>query len=119
MANSLSLKLYLATRARADPAARRTAARDDSVREKERMGEASHARPDGPLIWIHSGQDRHALAAREFAHRLRLERDELRFLFTTAADRRRDSEPGMITQFAPDDSIPAIRRFLDLSLIHI
>lgn len=118
MGNSLSLKLYLATRARSDRAARRAIAQtparpDDAMLERERAGHASAERPKGPLIWVHSGQDRHALAARELAHRLRLEREELNFVFTTTAKRRRDSEPGTASQLAPDDSLPAIRRFLD------
>ncbi|MDF0602475.1 glycosyltransferase N-terminal domain-containing protein [Psychromarinibacter sp. C21-152] len=118
MGKSLSLKLYLATRARSDRAARRAMARatpaeDGASPEKERAGHATVQRPPGPVIWVHSGQDRHALAARELAHRLRMEREELSFVFTTSAARRRASLPGMASQIAPDESLPAIRRFLN------
>lgn len=113
MGNPLSLKLYLATRARSGRAAQQAAPRDPQDPDNERLGHATLPRPEGPLIWVHSGQDRHALAARELAHRLWLERDDLQFLFTTSARRRRESRPRMAAQFAPDDAIPAIRRFLN------
>ncbi|WP_172300353.1 3-deoxy-D-manno-octulosonic acid transferase [Pseudoruegeria sp. HB172150] len=117
MANSIPLKLYLATRARSERGTRRALARgdtpeDEKAQEHERLGHAGIERPDGPLIWIHSGQDRHALAARELANRLRAEREELNFLFTTSARARRDSEEHLISQFAPDEYVPAIRSFL-------
>ncbi|MDJ0825007.1 MAG: glycosyltransferase N-terminal domain-containing protein [Rhodobacter sp.] len=116
MGNSLSLALYLATRVRGDRALRRSLAENDEdakTQRKERLGYASAPRPDGPLIWIHSGQDRHALAARELAQRLRTERPDLQFLLTTIANKRKDSEAYMSVQFAPDENRAAIRRFLD------
>ena len=118
MANSLSLKLYLATRARSRRAARKPAATRDGadaarVMAGERNGEASAPRPDGPLLWIHTGQDSHALAARELAHRLRTERAELNILFTTTAEKRRDSTPDALSQLAPTDALSPVRRFLD------
>lgn len=117
MSKSLTLALYLATRARSDRAARRSSKTADEVEktyENERLGYASAARDaDGPLIWFHTGQDRHALAARELAKRMKSERDDLSFLLTTGAKKRRDSEGYMTAQLVPDDILPAIRRFLD------
>lgn len=120
MGNSLTLALYLATRARSDRAARRTlkadaAAGDGRQRERlgERLGETTAARPaGGPLVWIHTGADRHGLAARELAVRMRADRADLSFLLTTGADRRKASDTGLISQLAPDDALPAVRRFL-------
>ncbi len=118
MANSLSLKLYLATRARSRRAARKPVAPQDGAETArilagERNGEASAPRPKGPLLWIHTGQDSHALAARELAHRLRSERSELNILFTTTAEKRRDGTRDALSQLAPDDASPPVRRFLD------
>ncbi len=113
MGNSLALKLYLATRARAARAAPNAPVSDPQDPDNERLGHATLDRPPGPLVWVHSGQDRHALAARELAGRLRLERGDLSFLFTTSGTRRRAGTPGMASQFAPDDAAAPVRRFLD------
>lgn len=116
MGKPLSLRLYLASRARRDRAERRElaeAGEDGKTQEKERLGLPTELRQDGPLVWVHSGQDRHALAARELAHRLRLERPDVRFLLTTSAKRRKETEPWLTAQFAPDENRTAIRRFLD------
>ncbi|MCG6904850.1 MAG: 3-deoxy-D-manno-octulosonic acid transferase [Rhodobacter sp.] len=117
MVKSLTLALYLATRARSDRAARRSAATGTESGENhdnERLGEASDVRPEGgSLIWFHTGHDRHALAARELAGRMKSERDDLCFLFTTHAEKRRKSEPGLFSQLVPDDAMPNVRRFLD------
>lgn len=116
MNNSLSLRLYLASRARRDAAGRRElaeAGEEGKTQERERLGQATEARADGPLIWIHTGADRHALAARELAHRLRAERPDLLFLLTTSAKKRKASEGYMAAQFAPDENRSAIRGFLD------
>jgi 3-deoxy-D-manno-octulosonic-acid transferase len=117
MAGPLALKLYLATRARSDRGVRRRLSRDldDGAQalERERLGEASAPRPDGPLVWVHTGRDRHGLAARELAHRMRLEHPELSFLFTTGAQKRRVTEAALPSQLAPADNLPAVRRFLD------
>lgn len=119
MARSVALRLYLAARARADRAARKDRDRPapgpgaPPGREAERLGEATQKRPDGPLVWVHSGTDPAAAAARELARRIRQERDDLSFLFTTCADTRRDPAPEFPSQFVPDESMPAIRAFFD------
>ena len=107
MSKSLSLAFYLATRARSDRG-------PDSANGKtpERLGQISENRPEGPLIWFHTGQDRQADSVREFARRLCAEREDLTILLTTGAPDRRASEPHVISQFAPDESLSAVRRFL-------
>jgi len=47
------------------------------------------------------------------AHRLKSEREELSFLLTTGAAVRPESRDGLIAQFAPDDNLPGVQRFLD------
>lgn len=116
MTKSLSLALYLATKARRGGG--RASGEDDRVdaediaRQPEREGRTAKARPAGPLIWVHTGGDRQGDAVREFAQRLSAEREDVSVLLTTAAATRRASEPGRISQLAPDEALPAIRRFL-------
>lgn len=118
MTRSISLALYLATKARRDRASARAEADksltdEDKLREAERLGQYATPRPEGPLIWFHTGRDAEAHAVREFAQRLQTERDEVSVLLTTGAETRPDSRPGTICQFAPEESLPAIRGFLD------
>ena len=109
MAKTLRLALHLATRARAD---RRLEKEADSA-AKERHGSSDVARPAGPLVWFHNGADAQSAATTELAKRILNERDDLNFLITTTADTRRQSDGHCIHQFCPDDTIPAVRRFLD------
>lgn len=118
MAKSISLALYLASKARQDRATRRgdesnPLTEQDKLREAERLGTYRKPRPKGPLIWFHTGRDPQAIAIRELANRLRSERDDFSFLLTTDAEKRIDSKPYMTSQFAPDEALQAIRRFLD------
>ena len=66
MAKPLRLALYLATKARRDKPV------DPSLGEvgRERLGYATVARPDGPLIWFHAGSDASAPALKELSVRL-------------------------------------------------
>lgn len=117
MAKSLSLALYLAAKARRDRAARggdpdKPLTELQKSHAAERSGAASEPRPKGPLIWFHTGQDAPATPVRDFARRLQNERDDLQILLTTSAENRPDSTPYVITQFAPDETLPAIRSFL-------
>lgn len=118
MTRSISLALYLATKARRDRAAAQSGAdgprtEEDRVREAERLGQYVTPRPEGPLIWFHTGRDNEAQAVRGFVQRLQAERDDVTVLLTTGADCRADSDPGAIWQFAPEESLPAIGAFLD------
>ncbi len=117
MPKSLSLALYLAAQARRDRAANRDVAsssltEEQKAREAERVGVISKPRPKGPLIWFHTGQDPRATAVREFATRLLSERDELSILLTTSAEDRDASTPSLTSQFAPDETLAAVRRFI-------
>ena len=56
---------------------------EDAARTGERRGHATVPRPDGPLVWLHAGNEGEALGFPELIDRLRDERDELHFLVTT------------------------------------
>ncbi len=98
MANSLSLALYLATRKRGKPLD---------------YSDTFPMRPDGPLIWFHTGQDLQALGVREFAGRLKSEREDLNFLLTSDVEMETKSEPYMILHIIPDEASQDIQTFLD------
>ncbi len=87
------------------------------VRDPERRGVASVARPDGPLIWIHSAGRGEATAAGALAAGLREQGFGGTILATTfspsglgAVDAVAD---GAIAQLAPADDVGCVRRFLD------
>ncbi len=79
----------------------------------EKAGNATDTRPAGPLIWFHTGTDAAATSPTELARRMLSERSDLNFLLTTTADTRRPSEAPLHAQFCPDDTVPAVRNFLD------
>ncbi len=114
MPKSLSLALYLATKARQPTP---VSAQDVDIKEKnralEKAGEGTEPRPQGPLIWFHTGADAPAASPTELARRMLSERGDLNFLLTTTADARRPVEPHLHAQFCPDDTVPAVRKFLD------
>ena len=114
MPKSLSLALYLATKARkthvvpvegVDPTGKSWAL--------ERAGEVAEPRPNGPLIWFHTGTDAPATSPTELARRMLSERRELNFLLTTTADTRRPSDTPLHAQFCPEDTVPSVRKFLE------
>lgn len=114
MHQPLSLRLYLVAHSRPERSLRRAADREDASKvAQERLGTATIGRPDGPVIWIHTGKDPDGFAARDFGRRLWQERGDVAVLITTdASRRRRDVEEPLLSQFAPSESVPAIRRFL-------
>lgn len=59
--------------------------REDAARGTERLGLSEVPRPEGPLVWLHAGNEGEALGFPELVDRLLEERDELNFLVTTAA----------------------------------
>ena len=61
----------------------RAQGREHPRRSDERLGRSGTTRPDGPLIWLHAGQESAALDQVALMERLRLEREELNFLLTT------------------------------------
>ncbi len=54
------------------------------LRCRERLGETKTERPEGPLVWIHCNSEEAALGNLPLVGRMRLERDDLNFLITTA-----------------------------------
>ncbi|KMW59285.1 3-deoxy-D-manno-octulosonic-acid transferase [Candidatus Rhodobacter oscarellae] len=64
-------------------------------------------------MWLHSGADAEALAARELAKRMLAEREDLHFLLTTSATERLPSDDRILCQYAPEETQPSVRRFLD------
>jgi 3-deoxy-D-manno-octulosonic-acid transferase len=120
----LSLRLYGAAIALAEPAAPRLLARrarrgkEDPARLGERLGRASVPRPAGGLVWIHAVSVGESLSHLPLVERFRRERSDLVVLVTsgtrTSAELlgRRLPE-GVIHQYAPIDAPGAVRRFLD------
>lgn len=98
---------------------RRRAARgkEDPARVGERLGRASQARPDGPLVWLHGVSVGEAASLLPLADALRVRRPDLTLLVTSgtvtaAAMLARRLPEGAIHQYAPVDTPAAVRRFL-------
>jgi 3-deoxy-D-manno-octulosonic-acid transferase len=118
----LSLALYAAATGLAEPLApailRRRAQRgkEDPARIGERLGNASVARPPGPLVWLHGVSVGESLSLLPLAEALA--RPGLTLLVTSGT--RTSAEllakrlpPGAIHQYAPVDGPGAVRQFLD------
>jgi 3-deoxy-D-manno-octulosonic-acid transferase len=107
-ATTFRLALYLATRARSegryDP---------DDPDARERHAREMPPRPDGPLVWVHTGGDAEARAVREMAQRVLSERGDVAFLLTTSAGQRAEAQDKIQSQYIPADTTGAARRFLD------
>ena len=118
------LRLYLAV-SRALPliaplVLRRRLARgkEDPARWREKLGQASAARPDGPLIWLHAVGLGEVLALRGLIGALALQRPELWFLVTSttraSATVLAANLPGRtLHQFLPLDAPGYLGAFLD------
>jgi 3-deoxy-D-manno-octulosonic-acid transferase len=97
---------------------RRARGKEDTTRFGERFGHAGAPRPDGNLVWIHGSSVGEAVSALPLIERLLSERPDLWILVTTgtvtSAGIMGDRLPeGVIHQFLPIDSLPAVRRFFD------
>lgn len=115
------LRLYgLASRLLLRPAYRRAARRlgeqgVPAARQRERLGEASAARPEGRLAWFHAASVGESLSVLPLVERLA---PQARVLVTTgtaasAEVMARRLPPGAIHQFAPLDAAGPVGRFLD------
>jgi 3-deoxy-D-manno-octulosonic-acid transferase len=92
--------------------------KEDAARLGERLGRASVARPDGPLVWIHAVSVGESLSVLPLVERLRERRPDIAVLVTsgtvTSAELLAKRLPRVaIHQFAPLDTPGASRRFLD------
>ncbi len=120
----MSLALYRAVTMAAAPLIRRylsgraARGREDPARINERYGEASIARPDGQVIWIHGASVGEALSMLSLIERLVSENPTLNILMTTgtvtSAKLLAERAPAkVIHQYVPLDRIAWVRRFLD------
>jgi 3-deoxy-D-manno-octulosonic-acid transferase len=115
----VTLALYRGVMRALSPALLRARARrgkEDPARLAERNGEASRARPEGTLIWIHGASVGESLAALPLVSAL-LQRPERTVLVTTGtrSSARLMQErlpPGALHQYVPIDSGAFVRRFL-------
>lgn len=121
---SLALSAYRAATGLLQPLApallRRRAARgrEDPARLGERLGQASVARPEGPLVWLHGVSVGESLSALPVVERLCRERPDAAILVTSgtttsAALLARRLPDGVIHQYAPVDAPDAVAGFLD------
>jgi 3-deoxy-D-manno-octulosonic-acid transferase len=98
--------------------ARARRGKEDPSRLPERLGQATHARPAGPLAWLHGVSVGETQSLLPLVAALRARRPELNLLVTsgtvTAAQLLAQRLPeGVIHQFAPVDAPGAVKRFLD------
>ncbi|AKS46879.1 3-deoxy-D-manno-octulosonic-acid transferase [Octadecabacter temperatus] len=59
--------------------------KEDPARWREKLGETSAIRPDGPLVWMHGVGVGEVMALRGLIEHLALERADLQFLVTSSA----------------------------------
>ncbi len=104
------LRVYLARRVRQG--------KEDPARLCERFGEATVARPPGPLVWLHAASVGESLSLLPLIEVLRRREPGLNVLVTTgtATSGRilgQRLPPGVIHQFNPADRVAWVNRFLD------
>ncbi|HEY0832885.1 MAG TPA: glycosyltransferase N-terminal domain-containing protein, partial [Azospirillum sp.] len=97
---------------------RRAAGKEDPQRQAERLGHASHPRPDGPLVWFHAASVGEANSILVLVDRLLERAPDLTVLLTTgtvtsAALMGRRLPARAIHQYVPVDLPDAVARFLD------
>ncbi len=121
---SAALKTYRALSVALGPAigfylARRLArGKEDRERIAERSGHASHARPMGPLVWVHAASVGEAVSMLSLIDRLLVERQKLSVLVTTGTVTSARLLASRLPrdrawhQYVPVDRPAAVRRFL-------
>ncbi len=92
--------------------------KEDPVRWRERLGQTTMTRPDGPVVWFHGVSVGESLSALPVIERLRAERPDLSVVITTATTTSAEIlsqrlPQGVIHQFAPVDTPQAAAAFLD------
>jgi 3-deoxy-D-manno-octulosonic-acid transferase len=98
--------------------ARAEKGKEDPARLGERLGRASRARPEGPLVWLHGVSVGETQSLLPLIAALRARRPDLALLVTsgtvTSAELLARRLPqDVIHQFAPLDAPAAVGRFLD------
>ncbi len=124
MTKGALLRLYLAALVLAAPLLRRHLARrlargkEDPVRWREKLGQASVPRPVGPLIWLHAVGVGEVLALPALVRAVQRQRPGVQVLITSstrtsAAALAPNLPAGVLHQFLPLDAAPFVRAFLD------
>ena len=119
----MSLSLYRGLTTAAEPLIRyylerrRSQGKEDTDRFGERMGEASRARPDGALVWIHGASVGESMSALALIERLLAERPDYHVMMTTGTVTSARLIAGRLPprafhQYVPVDHAGWIRRFL-------
>lgn len=120
----LSLRLYAAATAMAEPLApallrgRMRLGREEAERLGERLGHATLARPEGPLVWLHGASVGESLSLLPLIEALDEARPDLGILVTTgtrtsAALIAQRLPISAIHQYVPVDAPRAVEAFLD------
>ena len=97
---------------------RRARGKEHPERIPERFGRSDRPRPEGPLLWIHGSSVGESVSALPLIERLRSERPGIQILVTTgtvtSARTMAERLPeGVVHQFAPIDTVVAVRGFFD------
>jgi 3-deoxy-D-manno-octulosonic-acid transferase len=92
--------------------------REDADRWREKLGEASHRRPEGPVVWLHAVGVGEVLALRGLIQAMTASAPELSFLVTSSARSSArvfalNCPPRTIHQYLPLDAPAYLARFLD------
>jgi 3-deoxy-D-manno-octulosonic-acid transferase len=92
--------------------------KEDPLRWREKLGEATAQRPDGPLIWLHGVGVGEVMALRGLIANLASERTDLHFLVTSSARSSgeviaKNLPQRTVHQYLPLDMPAPVKAFLD------